>query len=61
MFYTQSDPVYISLKSGLDVESDEDLTDVKLSISTLLMRAFSLNAWSFVTFILLVILIGKWS
>ena len=60
-FYGQGDLAYAGLECESDVESDEDFTEKRPSTSTLLMQAFSLNAWSFVTIVLLIMFIGDFS
>jgi hypothetical protein len=56
-FFSQSNSDYIGLKIGLDAESGEDPIEKRPSAS-LFMRSFSLNAWSWVTFVLLIMLLG---
>jgi hypothetical protein len=58
-FYNQSDPAYVGLEHEPDAESVEDIATQRPARSTLLTRAFSPNAWSLVTFVLLTMLIGK--
>ncbi|EKV04723.1 Dimethylamine methyltransferase MtbB1 [Penicillium digitatum] len=60
-FYNQRNLAYVGLEREPDVESDEDITAQKPSRSTLLIRALSPNAWSFVAFVLLTMLIGNFS
>ncbi|KAF3009299.1 hypothetical protein E8E15_000434 [Penicillium rubens] len=60
-FYNQRNLAYVGLEREPDVESDEDITAQKPSRSTLLIRALSPNAWSFVAFVLLTMLIDNFS
>ncbi|KAJ6049343.1 hypothetical protein N7460_003218, partial [Penicillium canescens] len=54
-----SDPAYVGLEHEPDAELVEDIATQRPSRSTLLTRAFSPNAWSLVTFVLLTLLISK--